>query len=263
MLKSIVVACALALAAAARADEPTTGSASPADAPYAAPVTNDEQSGWTFTAVPYAWAVRLNGRAALFGFPESPVSVSSKTLLQHFRAGVMLGGEARHDRFTIFGDVFAVRVDGLAAPVPATERVNEVIATLGVGYTVIQRPRYQLDVIGGARLWSTSNRLTFTAGPLTGHSLNDGDTWVDPFVGLRGHVDFAGRFYGLGWAEIGGGLSSGSKNMWDLMGGVGYRLGRRTSLLAGYRADSVDRRHGTFVYDVVHQGPFIGLTARF
>ena len=296
MLKSIAAACALVLtiaSAAAAAEERapaeatvtvsspsdapptdvTSADAAPADATDAGVNVSDtarydtlaDHHRWVFTLIPYAWTVRLDGSAAQFGFPESPVSVGRDTLLDHFRAGFMLGGEARYDRFSIQGDVFAVRVDDLATPLPATSRVDEVIATLGGGYAFARGDNYQVDVIAGVRLWSTRNKLTFTsaAGPLAGHSLSDGDTWVDPYIGLRGEYQFTRRWYALGYVKVGGGLGSGSDSMWDVMAGVGYIFYHRTSVLAGYRNATVDYRNGAFIYDVTHQGPFVGLVVRF
>jgi hypothetical protein len=218
-------------------------------------------SRWTFDVAPYAWGVSLDGRHAEFGQPESDINLDAGTALNHLKAGFMLGAEARHGRLLIFGDVFAVREDGLSAPVPATVRVDEVIGTVGVGYMAVRTPTTRLDLVAGARIWSTNSKLTFTAGPLSGHSLDDGATWVDPFVGARGRWQVTDKIYALGWAEIGAG--GGSDLMWDVMGGVGHRIGNRYSILVGYRAASVDYRDGPFVYDVVQHGPFAALVALF
>jgi hypothetical protein len=51
--------------------------------------------------------------------------------------------------------------------------------------------------------------------------------------------------------------------MWDVMGGVGYRFTDSFSTLLGYRALGVDYRDDGFVFDVVQQGPILGLVFRF
>ena len=47
------------------------------------------------------------------------------------------------------------------------------------------------------------------------------------------------------------------------MGGAGYQFTDWFSAVAGYRAAGVDYENDGFVYDVVQQGPIIGLTFRF
>jgi hypothetical protein len=42
------------------------------------------------------------------------------------------------------------------------------------------------------------------------------------------------------------------------MTGAGYAVGTRTSIVGGYRALAVDYQEGSFVFDVVRHGPFLG-----
>jgi predicted S18 family serine protease len=47
------------------------------------------------------------------------------------------------------------------------------------------------------------------------------------------------------------------------MGGAGYQFNERVSAVVGYRAAGVDYKNDGFVYDVVQQGPILGVTFRF
>ena len=51
---------------------------------------------------------------------------------------------------------------------------------------------------------------------------------------------------------------------WDVAGGLGYRINERFSATVGYRALGVDYSNDDgFLFDVVQQGPILGLTVRF
>lgn len=77
-------------------------------------------------------------------------------------------------------------------------------------------------------------------------------------VGVRGNYFFTPEIY----------LTGPSRGRWRR-----HRLGRgaRTwlplndtiSAIAGYRALGVDYDHGGFIYDIVQQGPILGLSIRF
>ncbi len=51
--------------------------------------------------------------------------------------------------------------------------------------------------------------------------------------------------------------------MWDVYGGIGYKLKSWLSAIAGFRATGVDFRKGGFVFDVTLYGPLIGAVLRF
>jgi opacity protein-like surface antigen len=58
-------------------------------------------------------------------------------------------------------------------------------------------------------------------------------------------------------------MNVGSKFSWDVFGGIGYNINDRYSVIAGYRGLGVDYANDGYVYDVVQQGPIIGLKAHF
>ena len=59
-----------------------------------------------------------------------------------------------------------------------------------------------------------------------------------------------------------GGFGAGSKLTWDVMGALGYEVSDTVSLIAGWRALSVDYENLTAIFDVVMSG-WIGLTIKF
>jgi hypothetical protein len=229
----------------------------------------EPESGWTFTVIPYVWLAGIEGDVAAFGAPTVDVDLSIGDVLDHFDIGLMGAAEARYERFSFAADLLWVKLSAdentpfgiLAHDVNLTA---ETLMVTGAGaYSIIYEEGGNLDVMVGGRLWSVTNDLDFNGGLLDGRSFDDSATWVDPLIGLKGRVNLSPEFYLTGWGIIGGGLSEGSKLMWDVMGGLGYAVSDSFSTVLGYRALSVDYRDDGFVFDVVQQGPILGLVFRF
>ncbi|POH31963.1 hypothetical protein ATY30_11145 [Sinorhizobium americanum] len=50
---------------------------------------------------------------------------------------------------------------------------------------------------------------------------------------------------------------------WDVAAAIGYRFSDTVSAVAGYRALGVDYSNDGFLFDVVQQGPILGLVVKF
>ena len=81
-------------------------------------------------------------------------------------------------------------------------------------------------------------------------------------IGAKGRINIGGHFYFTDWGMIGG-FGAGSEVDWDVMGGVGYDFNKIFSMVVGYRALGVNYNKGGFVFDVVQQGPVLGLLFHF
>lgn len=86
------------------------------------------------------------------------------------------------------------------------------------------------------------------------------DQESDAQVGLKKQPSKEAALDGLG---IIGGFGTGSKLMWDAMGGLGYAFTESSSIVIGYRGLSVDSRNDGFVFDVTQHGPIIGAVFKF
>jgi len=84
------------------------------------------------------------------------------------------------------------------------------------------------------------------------------EQWVDPYVGLRGHVDLTESVFAVFRGDIGG-FGVGSDLTWQAFAGVGCRVSDRVFVEAGYRYMDVDYRQGGFSYDMVTSGGGGGL----
>ena len=78
--------------------------------PEAKQVVTEE--GWTFTVAPYFWAAGISGDVGLFGLPPVEVDASFSDIFDHLDFGAMAIGEARYDRYSIFGDIIYTKISG-------------------------------------------------------------------------------------------------------------------------------------------------------
>lgn len=242
-------------------------SAGAADAPAvrseAKPVATD---GWVFSVSPYFWGAGLSGDVAQFGLPEVHVESSFGDIFKDLDFAFMAVGEARRDRVSLVVDVTYTKVStGTGTPRGiVTDRVDLRSETftgfIGAGYALVHDARGHLDVVAGARVWDARTDLSFVGGVLHDVAASDRASWVDAMAGVRGRYRLADRVYVTGWGLVGAGQSDLD---WDVGAGIGYEASDRISMVAGYRALGVDYRHRDFVYDVVQQGPIVGMVMRF
>jgi hypothetical protein len=225
-----------------------------------------EQDGWRFAVSPYFWAAGLSGDMAQFGAPPVHLDLDFGDILRDLKFAAMVIGEARYDRYSLFGDFTYTKTEsGSATPLgivaQSVDVTSETFAGLiGAGYSILQDSRGQLDVVAGVRLWHVSTDISFSGGDLNGASFNDNATWVDGMAGVRAKYSLTDSIYVSGWGLIGAG---GADVDWDIAALVGYDFNKRISAVAGYRALGVDYSNDGFLFDVVQQGPVLGVVLRF
>ena len=224
------------------------------------------EQGWTFVVAPYFWAAGISGDVGQFGLPTFHIDSSFSDILKNLDFAAMAVAEARYDRYSIFGDLIYVKLSA-DTDTPRGILANKVDVTsetfsglIGAGYSVLQSDAGNLDIVGGMRVWSVNTDIGFHGGILGGRSPSDGATWVDGLVGFRGNYSLTPKVYLTGWSMIGAG---GADVDWDVAAGLGYRFNDRFSAVAGYRALGVDYSNNGFVFNVVQQGPIMGLVMRF
>jgi hypothetical protein len=230
--------------------------------------TQPIEERWTFSITPYFWAAGLSGETSQFGVPVViDIDADFSDIFDNLDFAAMAIADARYGRFSIFGDVLYTKISsGSGTPLGILASSVEVEASTfaglaGAGYSILEGPAGRLDVVGGVRVWSVETNIDFDGGLLDGVSFEDSATWVDGLVGLRGNYSFTPNFYVTGWGLVGAG---GADIDWDIFGGVGYRINDTFAATAGYRALGVDYSNDDgFLFDVVQQGPIVGLTIRF
>ncbi|OZI75099.1 hypothetical protein [Bordetella genomosp. 12] len=235
-----------------------------ADSP--GPSAPGADSGWTFSFSPYAWASGISGTSGKAPLPYADVKSSFNDIWDNLDIAVMGAFDARKGRYSIIGDLLYAKTsvtdhNGNGILRKNIDITSETFSSMvGGGYSVLQGPRGNLDLVAGARLWSVSTRLSIEGGYLDGRRGRGSATWVDAVGGLKGSYHLTDRTYLTGWAMVGGGEA---RLDWDLMAAVGYQATKQVSVALGYRALGVDYRQGGFVYDVVQRGPMLGMTYQF
>ncbi|MBA8840933.1 hypothetical protein [Ochrobactrum sp. RH2CCR150] len=222
--------------------------------------------GWRFTITPYFWLAGISGNAASMGLPEVHLDPSFGDVFQNIDFAFMAAGEARYGRYSIVGDVIYTQLGAVATTrhgifADSVDVTSKTFAgLLGAGYAVLDDPTGHLDVVLGTRIWSVNNTVSFNGGLLGGREAKDGATWVDAIAGIRGNYFFTPNIYLTGWSLVGTG---GANLDWDVQAGFGYKFNDTVSAVAGYRALGVNYSNDGFIFDVIQQGPILGLTVHF
>lgn len=231
-----------------------------------APTPVETSSGWTYAISPYAWAPGISGNVGVGRLPEVHFDADFGDIWQNLDFAAMVMGEARYDRYSVIGDLIYIKLSDDKGT-PRGIIANNVEDTfkaftgfLGGGYALVYAPNGHLDIVGGARVWSVDNTISFNGGLLDGASAGRTKTWVDAMAGLKGNYFFTPQVYATGWGLVGGG---GADIDWDVGAALGYKFNKTISAELGYRAMGVDYSSDNFTVDVVLQGPVLGVTFRF
>jgi len=120
----------------------------------------------------------------------------------------------------------------------------------------------------GARYWDVSIDLDLS-GAVTG-SISEGDSWVDPVVGVQFEPTWQSGLFLRFASDIGGfNLGIGSDMAYRTVAGFGYHIGEVLTVDAEYRLLSTEYRRGQtgdadyFRYNTTRKGFSLGVSAHF
>ena len=220
---------------------------------------------WHFQFSPYLWIAGVSGRG---GIGALSVNVNSSITDDnvHLNFGFMGTFEARRNKLAIVTDLQYSNL-GTERPTPgilfsnAKADFKTFILDPEAGYRIASNPEKGrfVDVLGGVRYWHLRSDLRFDAGLLSARSATGSKNWADGVIGFRGRAALSKKVFVLGKADIGGG---GSKFTYQLFGGVGIGVGKRTSLVGGYRDLHVNYDKDNFLFDMSLAGPIFGVSFR-
>ncbi len=242
-------------------------------APGAEAQTAKSSSGWTFQVSPYLWASGIKGQVGVSSrLPPANVNINFDDIFNHidWPAAIFFSAEARSpdQRWGIFNDFEYIKLDA-DAPTPgrlfgnATLTMTNLTDTLEVAYRFVDQRSLKMDVMAGARIFSITNELGLTSGVLAGRSDSANETWVNPVIAGRFKLDVGNtNFFINGYADIGG-MGLNSDLTWQFYGGGGYNFNNSITAYFAYRYLNVQHEDGGFIYDIVQQGPMLGLGIRF
>ena len=218
---------------------------------------------WHFQFTPYLWIAGISGRG---GIADLSVQIDSSITDDnvHLNAGFMGAFEARRNKLIFATDLQYSNL-GTENPTPgplfsnASAGFKTFVLDPEVGYRVAanEEKGQFIDVLGGVRYWHLRADLNFDEGILAARSSTGSRQWVDGVAGLRGGTALSRRIFVSGKADLGGG---GSKLTYQLFGGVGIRVGDRISLLGGYRYLHVNYDRDNFLFDMSLAGPIFGVS---
>jgi hypothetical protein len=232
-------------------------------------------AAWEVSVAPfYGWVPGMKGSVGVFGQPLADIDVTPIDILQNLDGflevleGIYFGaGHVRRGDFgfawdVVYIDVFSTdQIGGDFVSGTLDVGFTQTMATLLGTYRIHESPRAYVDALAGARISDIDLNVGITLGP-GGGSASDGDTWVDPMIGLKGRKYLSERYYLDGWAMIGG-FGAASDLVWDVNGVFGYEVKDWLSAFAGFRATGMDYQNGAFVWDVTMYGPVVGFDLRF
>ena len=258
-LTILMVAMAAALNGAAQAQPQADG---------------DIPVGFASTSQPFSLFTFLWGSAvdSTLGFTNpqtgAPVEVSTSAsfskLLNELDFAFMLYGDWTSERWSTFADWTYTRISPSASVDPATgftaadTTIKSHFADLALAYQVAGDDETRVELFGGARYYNLSNKVELRSpgGDLAASSKDD---WFDAIGGVRVRAQLAPRWTVVGQADVGGG---GSDHSWQLWTYVGYQFGWG-SVGAGWRRLDFSRSHNGSKLDMVFSGPLLGAVARF
>jgi len=229
------------------------------------------QDGWKFDLAIYAWLPTIEGKLAydLPGLGDT-IEIEPADLLENLEFTAMVSFAARHDRWSILGDVIYLKEaasrnrtldigDGIN--LRADFELKSWITNFAGTYDVVRSERSTLGVLVGVRYFSMDTRLSLSSdGPLDLNApLEEASSLWNGIVGVQGHLGLAERWYVPYHLDIGTGDSD---LTWQTMAGVGHNF-KWGSLALLYRYLDFDQGDEGFVQRMTLAGFEFGVVFRF
>jgi len=231
------------------------------------------EDGWKVTATPYIWLQGTSGDIKVRGV-KSHLSDSFLDMLEG--TDTLIGGFAHLEAWR--GDWGLYLEGNYSYTSTKSEVLGGINTRVRTGLTILEAGGFyklaggrvdgapsqgwQVEALAGIRYMAFNVKLD--VGPL---SLDRTIDWVDPLIGISGHVDIAPSWTLIGHADAGG-FGIGSDFTTNLYGLVGYRtelFGASVLSTFGYRGLYINRNDSSKnnSADLWLHGPVIGMTFRF
>lgn len=107
-----------------------------------------------------------------------------------------------------------------------------------------------------------SDAIQETVRKIVPEEVSGSKSWIDPFVGLRGRLNFSRQVYLAARADVGG-FGVGSDLAWNAQIAIGLQVPRSFATELGYRYLSMDYAKDAFLFDASISGFFLGLNLAF
>lgn len=263
------------------------------EVPAAEPATTaGAPRDWEVSVAPYLWGAGLVGDLTARGV-DIDVDASFSDILDQLNVGAMLFAQGRWRRFVWLLDALYMKLEDdveaqlISFPLGPTlnaqvkVEMEQALVDLKVGYRVLDREapgaasgedrRLVVDLLAGGRWWymkADVDLRVFVLGPGIFRSAEKSTDWVDPLVGARLRVDLTPKLDLAVLGDVGGfGVGSASDFTWQTTAVLGWQVGERWRLHAGYKLLDLDRSKGSgaskLEADVQMRGPVMGASYTF
>ena len=227
-----------------------------------------KEKKWNFIAAPYLLFPNMSGEITVNGLPAD-ASASAEDIFNNLDLGGMLYFEANNGKWAIIFDGYYVDL-GAEGITPLLSRKATIdLKQLVVAVAGMYRLNSWAEVGIGGRINSISSKLTIAPGEyvLPGSEFSMDETWFDPLIVTRIMTRFDESKWRLGLEAGVGGFGIGSTYAYQINPFAGYQFSKLFEVAVTYRWDGMKYEKGSgtdlFVYDVLLQGPSIGLVFHF
>ena len=181
--------------------------------------------------------------------PEKPTVDVGIYFPSNLDAGFAANFTAQSETWGYFidGNFVKLSADELGLKSGLDVEVDQKIVEAGISYRLSE----QFNLIGGGRYQKVDEDINSPIG-----SLNDGDSWIDGFIGAVWQPVDTDKWTLRLRGDIGAGDSD---SVWQAGIGGGYRFNKTWSILLAYRYLSTDFESEKFKWDVDQSGLGIGL----
>ena len=214
---------------------------------------------WDYVFAPYLMGAGMNGTAGVAG-QDVTIDASASDIFSNLEFGAMGLFAARKGDWGLGADFIWMALGAAREQPPANVDANQgAFAFYG-----LRRLSPYADVTFGMR-WNIMQLKIGFQGPL-GTEVEKDKQWVDPIVGLNLRTRSEGRWHAGLYSEVGG-FGLGSDFAWQIFPTVGFDVTEHAAIDLGYRWLDIDYESGEdlqrFKYDVLTQGPVLGIVFRF
>ena len=254
------------LATAAVAQGPAAEATSASNGPLPSPTTVESPDhDWHVGFTPYLWVAGVHGAAGARGH-EVAVHATFGDIFDYLNIGLMGEMEAHKGPLLLVTDFMWMKLsDEKAVPIneiglqSVDAGAKQFLLTPAAGYRIVDTKLVKIDALGGIRYWHLGQDLKFTPSLFGG--VSQSQNWVDGIGGARIHIPVWHNVLVTIAGDAGGG---GADVDYQVAGFLGYRIGKRYVVQAGWRYLDVNYRGSqSFVYDVATSGALVGVTINF
>ncbi|HZF25086.1 MAG TPA: hypothetical protein VEZ88_02405 [Steroidobacteraceae bacterium] len=214
----------------------------------------DASRPWRWDVSAYMLGAGMDGKVGVEPL-IADVDESFSDILSNLQFGFMGRARATHGVWSFGTDVIYMGLGGDSQQPNAAVNIDQWAVELNVGFQLA--PIFMSLV--GARYNQLSSSIDFQT---IGRSRSGKIDWWDPIIGGILTLPIGERWNFQFHGDIGG-FGVGSDLAWQIEMLFNWFATPRTSVMMGYRWISTDYDDNGFVYDVVSQGPQLGVTLHF